>query len=87
LPFSAAEIGQPAPAACASLLSDGGDCVPAKPTGSRFTVSGRDILDPAGNAVLLPVVNKMSVFDDEDPTGTISFPEIAKTGANTVRIV
>jgi mannan endo-1,4-beta-mannosidase len=29
----------------------------------------------------------MSVFDDTDPTGTISFPEIRKTGANTVRIV
>jgi mannan endo-1,4-beta-mannosidase len=32
-------------------------------------------------------VNKMSVFDDEGPCGEISFPEIAKTGANTVRIV
>jgi mannan endo-1,4-beta-mannosidase len=29
----------------------------------------------------------MSVFDDADPTGTVSFPEIRKTGANTVRIV
>jgi mannan endo-1,4-beta-mannosidase len=29
----------------------------------------------------------MSVFDDDDPTGSISFPEIRKTGANTVRIV
>jgi mannan endo-1,4-beta-mannosidase len=50
-------------------------------------VSGRDILDPNGNPVILRGVNKMSVFDDEDPTGDISFPEIAKTGANTVRIV
>lgn len=29
----------------------------------------------------------MSVFDNEDPFGLISFPEIKKTGANTVRIV
>ena len=40
-----------------------------------------------GNPVLLRGVNKMSVFDDEDPTGAIAFPEIRKTGANTVRIV
>ncbi|HET7094483.1 MAG TPA: hypothetical protein VFI22_13415, partial [Thermomicrobiales bacterium] len=64
-----------------------GGCAPTAPTGARFTVSGRDILDLAGNAVLLRGVNKMSVFDDDDPTGDISFPEIAKTGANTVRIV
>jgi mannan endo-1,4-beta-mannosidase len=50
-------------------------------------VSGREIRAPAGNSVLLRGVNKMSVFDDDDPQGTISFPEIAKTGANTVRIV
>ena len=55
--------------------------------GSVFTVDGRDILDPFGNAVVLRGVNKMSVFDDEDPRGEISFPEIARTRANTVRIV
>jgi len=32
-------------------------------------------------------VNKMSVFDDSDPNGSVSFPQIAQTGANTVRIV
>lgn len=57
------------------------------PAGSVFTVRGRDILDPNGNPVLLRGVNKMVVFDDEDPKGALSFPEIAKTGANTVRIV
>ncbi|HEU5430065.1 MAG TPA: cellulase family glycosylhydrolase [Thermomicrobiales bacterium] len=64
-----------------------GGCVPTAPTGARFTVSGRTIRDPAGNPVILRGVNKMSVFDDDDPTGGISFPEIRKTGANTVRIV
>ena len=29
----------------------------------------------------------MSVFDGSDPQGLVSFPEIKKTGANTVRIV
>ena len=55
--------------------------------GPTFRVSGREIRDPAGNPVLLRGVNKMSVFDDDDPAGSTSFPEIAKTGANTVRIV
>lgn len=65
----------------------GGGCTPSGDPDGVFTVSGRNILDPAGNAVLLRGVNKMSVFDDEDPRGQISFPEIAKTGANSVRIV
>jgi mannan endo-1,4-beta-mannosidase len=37
--------------------------------------------------VVLRGINKMSVFDGGDPVGAISFPEIKKTGANTVRIV
>jgi mannan endo-1,4-beta-mannosidase len=32
-------------------------------------------------------VNKMSVWDNNDPTGATYFPEIRKTRANTVRIV
>jgi mannan endo-1,4-beta-mannosidase len=59
----------------------------ATPQGGTFTVSGRTIRDAAGNPVVFRGVNKMSVFDDEDPTGTVTFPEIRKTGANSVRIV
>lgn len=55
--------------------------------GSTFTVSGRTIRDASGKPVVLRGVNKMSVFEPVDPRGSISFPEIAKTGANTVRIV
>ncbi len=65
----------------------GGGGTTPPPPGSTFTVSGREIRAPAGNSVLLRGVNKMSIFDVEDPTGTTSFSEIAKTGANTVRIV
>ncbi len=65
----------------------GGTCGPLPPAGPSFTVSGRTIRDAAGKPVVLRGVNKMSVFDDEDPRGAISFPEIRKTGANTVRIV
>ncbi|MFN8593474.1 MAG: cellulase family glycosylhydrolase [Thermomicrobiales bacterium] len=54
---------------------------------ATFHVSGRAILDPTGTPVVLRGVNKMSVFDDDDPDGAISFPEIRKIGANTVRIV
>ena len=50
-------------------------------------MNGRNILNVAGNPVLLRGVNNMSVFDEEDPNGAVDFPEIAKTGANTVRIV
>lgn len=55
--------------------------------GQNFSVSRRAIRDASGNAVVLRGVNKTSVFDDDDPRGEISFPEIRKTGANTVRIV
>lgn len=57
------------------------------PSGPVFSVSGRDILTPQGNRVLLRGVNKMSVFDEEDLDGSVYFPEIAKSKSNTVRIV
>ena len=61
-----------------------GDTV-VKMTG--FFVLGRDLYDRRGSKVILRGVNKMSVFDNDDPLGLVSFPEIKQTGANTVRIV
>jgi mannan endo-1,4-beta-mannosidase len=52
-----------------------------------FSTEGRQLLDNAGNKVILRGVNKMSVWDNEDPTGEISFAEIRNIGANSVRIV
>ncbi|MCC6315317.1 MAG: cellulase family glycosylhydrolase [Thermomicrobiales bacterium] len=65
----------------------GGKCVPNKKPGANFTVSGRQILDPNGNPVLLRGVNKMFLYDQDDPTGVHTLPEIAKSKSNTVRIV
>ena len=56
---------------------------PGDPT-ATYTVSGNKILDTCGQEVLLRGVNKMHIWTD--PSGS-SLPEIAKTGANTVRIV
>jgi mannan endo-1,4-beta-mannosidase len=53
---------------------------------ATFYTKGRYLYDRLGNKVILRGVNKMSVWDGEDPTGSISFPEIRKTGANSVRI-
>ena len=52
-----------------------------------FFVLGRDLYDRRGVRVLLRGVNKMSVWDLEDPVGLATFPEIKQTGANSVRIV
>ena len=57
------------------------------PQKQTFYTQGRHLHDRLDNQVILRGVNKMSVFDGVDPTGTISFPEIRKTGANSVRIV
>lgn len=48
-------------------------------------VKGRYLYTPSGEKIVLRGVNKMNVFSDK--TGEKSFPEIAKTGANVVRIV
>lgn len=48
-------------------------------------VNGRFLYAPNGEKIILRGVNKMNVVTDR--TGEKSFPEIAKTGANTVRIM
>lgn len=50
-----------------------------------FRVEGRHLYDRFGNKVVLYGVNKMIIYTDRD--GIPAFPEIAKTGANVVRIV
>jgi hypothetical protein len=50
-----------------------------------FYVSGRFLYAPNGEKVVLRGINNMNVVSDQ--TGERSFPEIAKTGANVVRIM
>lgn len=57
------------------------------PVSETFKVHGTYLTDPCGETIVLKGVNKMSVFDNDDPYGTEYFPEIAKTKANSVRIV
>lgn len=52
---------------------------------STFRVEGRQLVDRCGEPVVLRGVNKMAVW--RDPDGVPSFAEIARTGANVVRIV
>jgi mannan endo-1,4-beta-mannosidase len=53
-----------------------------------FFVLSRDLYDRHGTRVILRGVNKMSVFEQpDDSRGQVSFPQIKKTRANTVRIV
>lgn len=61
-------------------------CLFAKePTHPGFYTKGKFIYDPNGEKIILRGVNKMVVWTD--PDGVPSFSEIAKTGANVVRIV
>jgi mannan endo-1,4-beta-mannosidase len=60
---------------------DGGTA-DAGPVG--FYVHGRDLFDHTGERVILRGVNKMNIFTDR---AGVSFLEIRRTGANTVRIV
>ncbi len=58
---------------------------PAQPSGT-FYVSGRDLYDRCGVKVTLRGVNEMIVWSS-GKDGNPEFSEIAKTGANAVRIV
>jgi mannan endo-1,4-beta-mannosidase len=57
----------------------------AAPTGTTFRVSGRHLYDRCGEEVVLRGVNEMIVWSD-GKDGAPEFAEIAKTGANVVRI-
>jgi mannan endo-1,4-beta-mannosidase len=66
-------------------------CSPARPTAAdapvetaTMRVEGRRLLDRCGEEVVLRGVNRMVVWRDRQAR---SFPEIARTGANAVRIV
>jgi polyhydroxybutyrate depolymerase len=63
------------------------DRPPPPPGGATMKVMGRDLYDADGEKVVLRGVNKMNVFDPNDHDGSVSFPDIHATGANTVRIV
>jgi mannan endo-1,4-beta-mannosidase len=58
--------------------------VDQKPSTAHFYVKGRFLYDRCGERVILRGINKMVIWTD--PQGD-TFSEIAKTGANTVRIV
>ena len=69
-------------------LGDGLPCPPYCGFKTRtFQTYGKQLFDPCGTAVVLKGVNKQVYFDAGDPDGAVSFREIAKTGANCVRIV
>ncbi|MDC0683824.1 cellulase family glycosylhydrolase [Sorangium atrum] len=52
-----------------------------------FSVRGRFLYDRCGEKVLLRGINEMVVWLSSGPDGLPEFAEIAKTGANAVRIV
>jgi hypothetical protein len=54
---------------------------------NTFHTDKSGLLDRTGKKVLLRGVNKMSVWELDDPAGEIYFAEIRKTQANSVRIV
>ncbi|MBL7110514.1 MAG: glycoside hydrolase family 9 protein [Bacteroidales bacterium] len=56
------------------------------PVGDTMYISGRHLYTASGERVVLRGVNEMFVWSD-DITGRTILPEIAKTGANCVRMV
>jgi hypothetical protein len=59
---------------------------PDPAAGDTMYVEGRHLYTAAGEKVILRGVNEMFVWSD-DPSGIRFIPEIAKTGANCVRLV
>jgi mannan endo-1,4-beta-mannosidase len=59
---------------------------PTSATGG-FQVRGRHLYDRCGEKVILRGVNEMIIWAPSGTDGRSLYPEIAKTGANTVRIV
>lgn len=55
-----------------------------QPSDSHMYVLGRELYDRCGEKVLLRGINHMVIWTDREGQ---TFPEIAKTGANTLRIV
>ncbi|HTV24675.1 MAG TPA: cellulase family glycosylhydrolase [Polyangiaceae bacterium] len=88
LPLAAACIRQPPGAASASLDGTPDGREPAtqeqKPSPKHLYVQGRQLFDRCGEPVVLRGINEMVIWTA--PEGQ-TFPEIAKTGANTVRVV
>ena len=60
-------------------------CEPKIPV-IQLDAKTNQLFDPCGEKIILRGVNKMLIFDDNDPYGEINFKEIAKTKANCVRI-
>jgi mannan endo-1,4-beta-mannosidase len=69
------------------VLAGDGSPVRAQPPDDfpGLRVVGRHLYDRYGNKIVLVGVNKMVIWTDRD--GLPAFPEIARTGANAVRIV
>jgi mannan endo-1,4-beta-mannosidase len=73
------------------LLSNQGPAQPSEADGgsperNSYYVSGRHLYDPCGEQVVLRGVNEMVIWSP-GRDGSPEFSEIAKTGANAVRIV
>ncbi|MDX2430454.1 MAG: glycoside hydrolase family 9 protein [Bacteroides sp.] len=65
---------------------DPDNCNVFEPAGDTMYIEGRHLWSASGEKVVLRGVNEMFVWSD-DETGTLWLPEIARTGANCVRMM